>query len=156
MLSRIHQLSVRLFVCIVLPLCALACGPHYEQRVFEVHLINQSDTTLSVGLVKKGQPLEDGWVAPEQTAILATPLADKHWGTQVKPGQSIVLGPKTGAFAEGSHAAVRVYAGTPTIEETVGYAQTDPDRLDINLWPGRCKYTIKRANRRLVGVREED
>lgn len=155
MLSRVHFLARPICACIPLLFCALACGPRYAQSSFEVHLINQSDTTLSVGLVKKGPPLEDGWVAPEQTAILAAPLADKHWGAPVKPGQSIVLGPKTGAFADGSHATVRIYAGTPTVEETIGYPQSDPDRVDINLWPGRSVYTIKRANRRLVSVHEE-
>jgi hypothetical protein len=132
------------------------CGSNYERRIYTVQLTNQTNTTISVGLIKKGKPLQEGWVAPEDIAILAPPLIGRHWGQTVKPDQTILLGPQEGAFAEGNIARIRVYAGTPTVEETVGYSRADPDRLDIDLWPGRSSYIIRRENRRLIEVQNNE
>ena len=59
------------------------------------------------------------------------------------------MGPYSGKFDAGTQAILRIYAGTPTIDEMVAYSKDDPDRLDIYLWPGRNAYVIRSGSGRL-------
>jgi len=56
----------------------------------------------------------------------------------IKPGETRVLGPYTGKFSQGVHAILRIYGGTPTIEEMLAFARSDPDRWIFFLCGKEC------------------
>ena len=81
--------------------------------------------------------------------MMAPQLSDRKWGWLIKPGETKMLGPFTGHFEPNVQAILRIYAGTPTIEEMVSFSRDDPERLDIYLWPGKSAYVIRNIGGRL-------
>lgn len=142
-----HLLLVAL---LLLPACT-----QVEKRSFEISLKNDTPRPLSVGLVKNGPPTEGGWIAPHEVAMMAPQLADRKWGWVIKPGETKNIGPYSGQFQQGTQAILRIYAGTPTIDEMVSFAKNDPERLDIYLWPGKSGYVIRNVAGRLEEQRAE-
>jgi hypothetical protein len=133
-----------IFLLLLLPACT-----QYQTHSFEISLKNETAGPISAGLVKNGPPTEDGWIAPHEVAMMAPQLADRKWGWVVAPGESKTFGPHNGKFAPQVHAILRVYAGTPTIDEMISYSRDDPERLDIYLWPGKNAYVIRNQSGKL-------
>ena len=129
---------------LLLPACT-----QIDKRSFEISVKNETAQPLSLGLVKNGPPTEAGWVAPHEVAMMAPQLADRHWGWVLAPGETKTFGPYTGHFESQTHAILRVYAGTPTIDEMIAFSKDDPQRLDIYLWPGKSAYAIRYGEHRL-------
>lgn len=136
---------------LLLPACA-----QYQTRMFEISVKNETVRPISVGLVKNGGPTEEGWIAPHQVAMMAPQLTDRKWGLVIEPGQTKVLGPHSGKFDQGVQAILRIYAGTPTIEEMLSYSRNDPERVDIYLWPGKSGYVIRYDGGRIGFVATEE
>jgi len=141
---------------LLLSLLLLPACTQYDRRSFEISVKNETAGPLSVGLVKNGPPSEEGWIAPHEVAMMAPQLSDRKWGLVIKPGETKVLGPYTGKFEQGVQAILRIYAGTPTIEEMIAFAKNDPERLDIYLWPGKSGYVIRYGGGRIEYVRAEE
>lgn len=133
-----------ILMLMLVPACA-----RYQKQSFEVAVRNETAKPISVGLVKNGPPLEEGWLAPHDVAIMMPQLTDRRWGLVIKPGERKVFGPYSGKFQPGVHAIFRVYGGNPTIEEAVAFAKDDPERVDIYLWPGKSGYVIRDVGGRL-------
>jgi hypothetical protein len=129
---------------LLLPACAQT-----EKRTFEILVKNETARPLSLGLVKNGPPTEEGWIAPHEVAMMAPQLSDRKWGWVLQPGESKTFGPYGGRFAAHVQAILRIYAGTPTIEEMIAFSKDDPERLDIYLWPGKSAYMIRNVTGRL-------
>jgi hypothetical protein len=140
----------------ILSLLLLPACTQYQTRVFEISVKNETVRPISVGLVKNGAPNEEGWIAPHQVAMMAPQLTDRKWGLVIEPGQTKVIGPHNGKFEQGVQAILRIYAGTPTIEEMLSYSRSDPERLDIYLWPGKSGYVIRYDGGRISFVATED
>jgi len=135
---------------LILSLLSLpACAPQYAQKTFEIWIKNETKHPLSLGLIKNGPPTEEGWIAPHEVAMMAPQLTDHKWGWVLGPGESKTFGPYSGKFAEHVQAILRIYEGTPTIDEMIAFSRDDPDRLDIYLWPGKSAYVIRNASGRL-------
>ena len=141
---------------IVLLLFLLPACTHYDTRSFEISVKNETARPLSVGLVKNGPPTEEGWIAPHEVAMMAPQLTDHKWGLVISPGETKVIGPHSGNFAAGVQAILRIYAGTPTIEEMLSFSRSDPERLDIYLWPGKSGYVIRYDGGRINFVPTEE
>ena len=143
----------RLFILIflLLPACS-----QEQRRSFEISVRNETGRPISVGLVKNGPPQEEGWIAPHEVAMMAPQLSDRKWGAVLKAGETRVLGPYVGRFEPGVQAILRIYGGTPTIEEMIAFAKDDPERVDIYLWPGKSGYVIRNSGGRLGYTRAEE
>jgi hypothetical protein len=139
--------KVKLFL--VLSLLLLPACASYEKKSFEIYVKNETVHPLSMGLIKNGPPTEQGWIAPHEVAMMAPQLSDHRWGWVLEPGQSKTFGPYSGRFAEHVQAILRIYEGTPTIDEMIAFSKDDPDRLDIYLWPGKSAYVIRNHGGRL-------
>ena len=135
---------IAILFLLFLPACT-----QYQTRSFEIAVKNETARPIAIGLVKNGPPQEEGWIAPHEVAIMAPQLADRKWGLVILPGEGKTMGPYSGKFDAGTQAILRIYAGTPTIDEMVAYSKDDPDRLDIYLWPGRNAYVIRSGSGRL-------
>ena len=129
---------IALLLLLLLPACA-----HVQTHSFEIAIKNETARPISLGLVKNGPPQEQGWIAPHEVAMMAPQLADRHWGWVVGPGESKTFGPHSGHFQAGTQPMLRIFAGTPTIDEMVAFSRDDPERLDIYLWPGKSAYVIR-------------
>jgi hypothetical protein len=140
----------------VLSLLLLPACVQYQKQSFEISVKNETVRPISVGLVKNGGPNEEGWIAPHQVAMMAPQLTDRKWGLVIEPGQTKVIGPHTGRFERGVQAILRVYAGTPTIDELLAFSRSDPERVDIYLWPGKSGYVIRYDGGRISSARTDE
>ena len=125
---------------LLLPACTSA-----QSRSFQITIKNETARPLSLGLVKNGPPAEDGWIAPHEVAMMAPQLSDRKWGWVLNPGETKTFGPHTGHFESQTQAILRIFAGTPTIDEILSFSREDPERLDIYLFPGKSAYVIRYA-----------
>jgi hypothetical protein len=138
----------------------LLAGCSTPKYAFEVQVTNAGNKPLTAGLIKHSPQgggglrpaVEEGWAAPEDVAINAPVLSDRHWGVVIPPGQTMTLGPQTGAFRQGVTAALRIYVGDHTIERLMGYSRTDPDRLEVPLMPGLSRYVVSNRSGRLAAT----
>lgn len=152
----------RLIIAVFVGLFTIGCM-QAPKATFEVQIINETDKTISVGLVKDaprslvlnaGRPLsEDGWAAPEDIERQAPQLTERHWGELIPPKGRKVLGPKTGEFPAGLTAVLRVYTGDHSVDELLAVGRSDADRLDVSLWPGRSSFVITEVGGRLTAKR---
>jgi len=147
--SEVRRVFILLFL--FLPACT-----QEQKRSFEISVKNETARPISVGLVKNGPPQEQGWIAPHEVAMMAPQLTDRKWGAVLKPGETRVLGPYAGRFEPGVQAILRIYAGTPTIEEMLAFSRTDPERVDIYLWPGKSGYVIRYDGGRISSTRTDE
>ena len=111
---------------LLLPACT-----QIDKRSFEISVKNETAHPLSLGLVKNGPPAEEGWIAPHEVAMMAPQLADRHWGWVLAPGETKTFGPYTGHFESQTHAILRVYAGTPTIDDLDNPSFNDEESEDV-------------------------
>ncbi|MCY2955371.1 MAG: hypothetical protein NTU53_25875 [Planctomycetota bacterium] len=123
-------------------LLCIASGCSTPKFTFVVAVVNKTPLPLSVGLIKNGGQLADGWTSPEQVAINAPQLMEHKWGTLVPPGRTVTIGPHTGAFESGTDASLRIYTGDVLVSAAIAYGRADPGRLDIHLMPGRSGFVI--------------
>jgi len=141
---------------LLLSLLLLPACTQVDKRTFEISLKNETVRPISVGLVKNGPPQEPGWIAPHEVAMMAPHLTDRKWGWVIQPGETKLIGPHSGKFEPGTQGILRIYAGTPTIEEMLAFSRDDPERLDIYLWPGKSGYVIRYGGARLQAVAMEE
>jgi hypothetical protein len=132
---RFRALASSLLLCI-----ASACSA--PKVTFVVEVVNRTPLPLSVGLIKNGGQLADGWTSPEQVAINAPQLMEHKWGTLVPPGRTVTIGPQTGPFESGTDASLRVYTGDVLVSAAIAYGRADPGRLDLHLMPGKSGFVI--------------
>jgi hypothetical protein len=137
-------MRIRTFALLLPMFLLTACAS--PKATFQIAVKNDTQEPLSVGLVKVGGGVESGWDGPEHVAMHAPMLADRKWGTLVKPGQVVTIGPQTGTFVAGTHAVLRVYAADASVDELLGFSRRDSGRLDIMLWPGASAYAIDRRD----------
>ncbi|HYE17825.1 MAG TPA: hypothetical protein VEA69_05245 [Tepidisphaeraceae bacterium] len=125
-------------VAAVLTLCALAgCN----NRTYQVTVVNQTSSPITVGIVKDRPPYEEQLV-PVELLALETPLASlPPWGFVVPPGRTADTRPVTGKFPAGTEAYLRVYRGTGTNAELIAVSSPSPHRLDVMLF-GKAKNEI--------------
>lgn len=133
-------MNLRTLAPVMLITFVAACST--PKRTYQVEVMNISSVPLSVGLVKTGGSVQQGFTAPEHVAINAPDLVSKKWGTLVGPGQTKVIGPIKGKFEPNSDAVLRVYAGDLAVDQLIAYGKKDPGRLDIFVPPGRSGFVI--------------
>jgi hypothetical protein len=142
----------------VLPLWGglAGCSMGPPAATVTVEVMNISSTAVSAGLVKLHGAKEEGWLSPADVVIHAPALADRHWGTLIKPGETAVLGPQTGHFEPQALPTLRVYGGDGTVEELTAVGAGDPDRVDVLLPAGNSSYVITLRGGRLTAIRASE
>jgi hypothetical protein len=125
-------------VAALLALCTLAgCN----NRTYQVTVVNQTTSPITVGIVKDRPPYEEMLVPVELLAI-ESPLASlPPWGFVIPPGRTADTRPVTGKFPAGTEAYLRVYRGTGTNAELIAVSTPSPHRLDVMLF-GNAKNEI--------------
>ena len=119
-----------------------------NSKTYQVTVINQTDTPLTVGIVKDRGPYEEGLAPIEQLAI-DSPLASVGpWGFVIPPGKTADTKPVSGKFSSGTEAYLRVYRGTGTNAELISVSSFNPHRLDVLLFPGAHNQIIIREGPR--------
>lgn len=137
---------------LLLSLAILAGCAQTRTYTFTVEVTNQTNEPMVAGLVKDGPPLEVDWDSPEQIAIAAPQLMDKHWGRRIDPGTTTTFGPIDARFGGQTRGFMRIYSGDKTIEQLVSYSRSDPRRLHILLVPGYNFITVQERNGSLDAI----
>ena len=109
-----------------------------ETRTYSLSVRNATARPVTVCLTKSYGPAEAGWESPEQVAGPAYPASDEGVpGTVVRPGQTASEGPVAGEFYnDRGRAVLRVYAGTPSLNQMNAMSPGSLDRLDVPLHAG--------------------
>src|SRR4051794_33504959 len=117
---------------LVLLLIAVGCS----NQSFDVKITNQTDSVLTVGVVKDGPPYEKDLAGPGQWAIDTQLDYLPPWGHLVPPGRTMSAAKVSGSFPSGTRAYLRVYRGEHTNAELIGISEPSYDRIDVLLFPG--------------------
>jgi hypothetical protein len=119
---------------LVLALLGGGCTPRAS---FEVTVVNQTMSPLTVGLVKDGPPFEREWATPDEVALrTGGPEGMAPWGHVVPAGRTVDSPAVSGAFPEGTAAYLRLYRGERPNSELLAISSPSPDRAEVLLFPG--------------------
>jgi len=144
------QSICRLLTLIGLSLGSFACA----SKTYQVTVVNQTATPITVGVVKDHGPSEEGLTPVERLAIDSSLESMGPWGFVIPPGKTGDTQPITGKFSGGAQAYLRVYRGTGTNAELISVGSSNPHRLDVLLFPGaRNEIIVKDGSKKLEFVR---
>jgi hypothetical protein len=142
---------------LIVPLLAVTVGCMTERRSYQVAVENKLDHPISFWLVKEHGPMESGWISPEQLATEVNPPGDDNLpAVVVPPGKTAsTRGPIEGDFdKDRGKALVRVYAGTPTLTQTLAIGRGSLSRLDVPLQPGVNHLLVQDNNGMMEAVKQ--
>jgi hypothetical protein len=140
----------------LLGLALTAAAGCSETRSYELTVRNDLPVPVTVCLTKSKGPAEGGWISPEQLALPPQPAADNTPpGFVIPPGRVADRPQVQGEFYSGSgRAYLRVYEGTPNLNEMIGIGPESPRRSDVLLYPGTNRLTVNlNADGKLTVVR---
>jgi hypothetical protein len=128
-------------------LAAVAVGCT-STRTYTLSVKNATARPLTVCLTKVHGPAEPGWESPEQVAGPGYPSENEQApGAVIQPGHVGGEGPIPGEFyVSGDGAVLRVYAGTPTLNQMNAMSPGSLDRLDVHLHEGLNAMVISDGN----------
>jgi len=126
---------------IALPFLMLAIG--CSNQTFEVKVANQTDQTLTVGIVKDGPPYEKHLAAPGEWAVDTQLEYLPPWGNPVPPGRTIDSGAISGSFPSGTRCYLRIYRGQHSNAELIAISEPSFDRIDVILFPGLNEIVVE-------------
>ena len=118
-----------------------------ETQTYSISVRNATPGPVTVCLTKTYGPSEPGWESPEEMAGPAYPASDEQPpGVVVAPGRTAAEGPIPGEFyKDRGRAVLRVYAGTPTLNQMNAISPGSLDRLDVPLHPGGNRVVVEQG-----------
>ena len=127
----------------VLVLAAVALGCNSTKKSFEVEVTNQTNTPVTLWLMKEGPPPEEGWRSPEELALLPEGLPRNYDLAFVSPGKTGYTPRLAGEFPDGTHAVLRVYEGEKELFHILQETKAGTvKRIDHKLRPGKNRLTL--------------
>jgi hypothetical protein len=142
---------MRTLTALVLASLALGC---IHTRTYQVSVTNHTDTPITFGMVKNGDPFEHNWAPPEVVEASGSHASPELWGA-IPPGKTAVSDPVKGRFTRSATAELRVYQGKLDLAGIMAVSRGQPNRLDLPLDPGMNKFTIINLNGHFEAVRDE-
>jgi hypothetical protein len=129
----------RLRFAMILLLCAGGCA---ATHTYDVTVVNKTKSPVVVWLYKDGPPFEEGWMTPEQFATVNPATVTAVPGVVLAPGKTGNTGPLKGKFDSGVRGWLRIYSGTPNLEQMLATSAGSSLRLDVPLSPGKTSLII--------------
>jgi hypothetical protein len=116
-----------------------------ETRLYQLSVRNDLPVPVTVCLTKSKGSAEAGWVSPEQLALPPHPASDNTPpGFVIPPGRVANRPQVQGEFDPSTgRAYLRVYQGTPGLNEMIGIGPDSPRRVDVLLHSGPNRFTIE-------------
>jgi hypothetical protein len=142
---------MRTLTALVLASLALGCS---HTRTYQVSITNHTDSPITFGMVKHGEPFEQNWAPPEVVEANGGHASAELWGA-IPPGKTAVSDAVKGRFASNAVAELRVYQGKLDLAGIMAVSRGQPNRLDLPLDPGMNKFTIINLNGHFEAVRDE-
>jgi len=133
---------MRTLTALVLASLALGC---VKTRTYQVSLTNHTDSPITFGVVKHGDPYEYNWAAPEVVESNGGHASAELWGA-IPPGKTATSDQIKGRFSRSASAELRVYQGKLDLPGILAVSRGAPNRLDLPLTPGMNKFTIINLN----------
>jgi hypothetical protein len=133
---------MRTLTALVLASLALGC---IQTRTYQVSVTNHTDTPITFGVVKHGDPYESQWAAPEVVEANGGHASPELWGA-IPPGKTAVSDQIKGRFNRKAMAELRVYQGKLDLAGIMAISRGQPNRIDLHLEPGMNKFTIINLN----------
>jgi hypothetical protein len=129
----------------MLLLAALFAGGCTESRSYDLTIRNDLPTPVTACLTKTGGPREAAWTSPEQKVIPPTPASDNvPPGVVIPPGGLATRNGVKGLFDPNyGRAYLRVYEGTPGLNEMTAISKGSTRRVDVLLTPGENRLIIE-------------
>ena len=130
---------------------ALGC---VQTRTYQVSVTNHTESPITFGVVKHGDPYDAIWAPPEVVEAHGGHASAELWGA-VPAGKTAVSDQLKGKFAQSATAELRVYQGKLDLAGIMAVSRGQPNRLDLHLNPGMNKFTIINLNGHFEAVRDE-
>jgi hypothetical protein len=141
-------------ILIALPLLCILVGCA-ATRTYQVSVKNDTANTITIGLVKEGDPFEPDWASPEEAAIAGQEPVPHMWAA-IPPGKAADTGRVQGKFNSKAEAILRVYEGKLNLSGILAISRDQPNRRDILLHPGLNRLTITQQDGKIEATRAED
>lgn len=126
-----------------LVLSAVALGCNSTKKSFEIEVTNQTNTPVTLWLMKDGPPSEDGWRSPEELALLPEGAPRNYDLAFVSPGRTGYTPRLTGEFPDGTNAVLRVYEGEKELFHILQETKAGTiRRIDHPLRPGKNRLKL--------------
>lgn len=148
----IHRLAAPIVACVAL-LLAGGCAS-YRTETFDIEVVNGTNKDVAIGLAKAASggppsPYEPLWATPEDKAWEAPSANEKSNMALLAPGKDASLLGVKGQFDDRTRAVFRGYWGATRISELLARSHGSPDRVDVDLVPGRNVIRLIDQNGRL-------
>jgi hypothetical protein len=130
---------------------ALGCA---RTRTYQVSLTNHTESPITFGVVKHGDPFERSWAAPEEIEARGGHASADMWGA-IPPGKTALSDELKGRFKSNSIAYLRVYQGKLDLAGIMAVSRGQPNRLDLVLEPGMNRITVIDINGHFEAVRSD-
>ena len=141
---------MRTITAVILLTLVLGCA---QTRTFQVSLTNQTQSPITFGVVKHGEPFEPAWAPPEEIEARGGRASAENWGA-IPPGKTAVSQELKGRFFSNTIAYLRVYQGKLDLAGIMAISRGEPNRLDIVLEPGANRFVVTDVNGHFEAVRE--
>jgi hypothetical protein len=122
----------------------------YPRATFDVTVVNETESPLTIGIVKEGPPYERELGTPGEWARDSPFVAPPQWGHLIPPGKTMDSGKVTGSFPQGALAYLRIYKGDWPNSMLIAMSQPGPDRIDILLYPGHSEFAIRKDDKGFI------
>ncbi len=141
-----------------LPLLVLSImvGCSTRSESYMVSVKNETNTPLTMGFTKEGEPFQDDFMAPEDIALDRQVKPELYsWGSLLPVGKRAATNkPMTAKLESDAVAYLRVYRGQLNMLEILAISRGSPSRVDVPLMPGQNDYVIVQQEGRLTAIRK--
>ncbi len=142
-LNRVLNCAARaMLICFAIAITG--CTP---QRAYQVTIVNETPTAITVGICKDTPPYERD-LAPVEHWAIESPLDSlPQWGFAIPAGKTGDSPVMKGKFPAGTQAYLRVFRGEPNNAEMMAVSPPSPHRMDILLFPNVHNEIIVKDNK---------
>ncbi|HEY8751641.1 MAG TPA: hypothetical protein VIM11_26910 [Tepidisphaeraceae bacterium] len=141
---------MRTLTALLLLSLAVGCA---QTRTYQVSVTNHTQSPITFGVVKHGDPYEREWAAPEEIEAEGGHASAELWAA-IPPGKTAVSEELKGRFGRNAIAYLRVFQGKLDLAGIMAIGRGQPNRLDIVLAPGMNKFVIINLNGRFEAVHD--
>lgn len=147
-------MNLRVYFPLVLLSIMVGCSTHSESYMVSVK--NETQSPLTMGFTKDGEPFQDEFMAPEDIALDRQVKPELYsWGNLLMPGKvASTKKPMTAKLETDAVAYLRVYRGHLNMLEILAISRGSPSRADVPLMPGQNSYIIVEQDGRLNAIKK--
>ncbi len=140
----------------LLLLLSIMVGCSTRSESYMVSVKNETNSPLTMGFTKEGEPFQDDFMAPEDIALDRQVKPELYsWGNLLPAGKGATTNkPMTAKLGTDAIAYLRVYRGHLNMLEILAISRGSASRVDVPLMPGRNDFVIVQRDGKLAVIKK--